>query len=72
MEKNINFLYEDLHLIFYYITVVLVFFLFFSFNNDFSKNLLSLSSSMSNIGFSLDLEQSNLNIIYLLYITDIK
>ena len=67
-KKNINFLYEDLHLIFYYITVVSVFFLFFSFNNDFSKNLLSLSSSMSNIGFSLDLEQSNLNIIYLILV----
>jgi len=67
-KKNINFLYEDLHLIFYYITVVSVIFLFFSFNNDFSKNLLSLSSSMSNIGFSLDFEQSNLNIIYLILV----
>ncbi len=67
-KKNINFLYEDLHLIFYCITVVSVFFLFFSFNNDFSKNLLSLSSSMSNIGFSLDFEQSNLSIIYLILV----
>ena len=67
-KKNINFLYEDLHLIFYYITVVSIFFLFFSFNNDFSKNLLSLSSSMSNIGFSLDFDQSNLNIIYLILV----
>ncbi len=67
-KKNINFLYEDLHLIFYYITVVSVFFLFFSFNNDFSKNLLALSSSMSNIGFSLNFEQSNLNIIYLILV----
>ena len=67
-KKNINFLYEDLHLIFYYITVVAVFFLFFSFNNDFTKNLLSLSSSMSNIGFSLDFEQSNLNFIYLILV----
>ena len=67
-KKNINFLYEDLHLIFYYITVVSVFFLFFSFNTDFSKNLLSLSSSMSNVGFSLDFEQSNLNIIYLILV----
>jgi len=67
-KKNINFLYEDLHLIFYYLIVVSVFFLFFSFNNDFSKNLLSLSSSMSNIGFSLDFDQSNLNIIYLILV----
>jgi len=67
-KKNINFFYEDLNLIFYYITVVSIFFLFFSFNNDFSKNLLSLTSSMSNIGFSLDIDQSNLNIIYLILV----
>ena len=67
-KKNLNFLYEDLHLIFYYLIVVLIFFLFFSFNNDFSKNLLSISSSMSNIGFSLDFNQSNLNTIYLILV----
>ena len=67
-KKSINFFYEDLHLIFYYLTIVLIFFLFFSFNNDFSVNLLSLSSSMSNIGFSLDFNQSKLNFIYLILV----
>jgi len=67
-KKNINFFYEDIHLIFYYLVVVAIFFIFFSFNNDFSKNLLSLSSSMSNIGFSLNLSQSNLDIIYLILV----
>ena len=67
-KKSINFFYEDLHLIFYYLIVVLIFFLFFSFNNDFSLNLLSLSSSMSNIGFSLDFNQSKLNFIYLILV----
>jgi trk system potassium uptake protein TrkH len=67
-KKNINFFYEDVHLIFYYFIVVSIFFIFFSFNNDFSKNLLSLSSSMSNIGFSLNFDQSNLNIIYLILV----
>ena len=67
-KKNIIFFYEDVHLIFYYFIVVSIFFIFFSFNNDFSKNLLSLSSSMSNIGFSLNFDQSNLNIIYLILV----
>ena len=67
-KKNINFFYEDLHLIFYYVTVISIFFIFFSFNNDFSKNLLSISSSMSNIGFSFNFDQSNLNIIYLILV----
>ncbi len=67
-KKNINFFYEDLHLIFYYLTIVAIFFLFFSFNKYFSINLLSLSSSMSNIGFSLDNDQSNLSFIYLILV----
>ena len=67
-NKNINFFYEDLHLIIYYIVVVTIFFLFFSFNKDFSSNLLSISSSMSNIGFSLETNQSNLNLVYLVLV----
>ncbi len=67
-KKNINFFYEDLHLIFYYLIVVSIFFLFFSFNKDFSINLLSLTSSMSNIGFSLGYNQSNLNFIFLILV----
>ncbi len=67
-KKNINFFYEDLHLIFYYLVVISIFFLFSSFNNDFSKNLLSLSSSMSNIGFSLEYDQSKLSIVYLILV----
>ena len=67
-RKNLNFFYEDLHLIFYYLIVVAIFFLFFSFNKDFSINLLSLSSSMSNIGFSLNYDQTNLTFIYLILV----
>ena len=67
-KKNINFFYEDLHLIFYYLIVVAIFFSLFSFNTKFSINLLSLSSSMSNIGFSLSYDQPNLNFIYLILV----
>ena len=67
-NKNINFFYEDLHLIIYFVVVISIFFLFFSFNNDFSNNLFSVSSSMSNIGFSLDSNQPNLILIYLILV----
>ena len=67
-KKNINFFYEDLHLIVYLIVVITIFFLFFSFNNDFFANLLSISSSVSNIGFSIDLEQSNLTFVFLILV----
>ncbi len=67
-NKNINFFYEDLHLIVYFVVIISIFFLFFSFNNNFSTNLLSISSSISNIGFSLDIEQNNLSFIFLIFV----
>ncbi len=67
-RKNIDFFYEDLHLIYYLFIVILIFTIFFSFQNDFSVNLLSISSSMSNIGFSLDHSQPNLSFIYLILV----
>ena len=67
-KKNVNFFYEDLHLIIYYLVIVAIFFLFFSFNSDFSLNLLSISSSISNIGFSINTNQKNLVFIYLILV----
>jgi trk system potassium uptake protein len=67
-NKNVNFFYEDLHLIIYFTVVISTFFLFFSFNNDFLINLLSISSSMSNIGFSLDTNKSNLTFTFLILV----
>tara|TARA_B100000989_G_scaffold170401_1_gene127680 strand:- start:22 stop:1275 length:1254 start_codon:yes stop_codon:yes gene_type:complete len=67
-KKNINFFYEDLHLVIYLIAIVTIFFLFFSFNYNFSYNLLAITSSISNIGFSLNSDQSNLNFIYLILV----
>jgi len=67
-NKNINFFYEDLHLIIYFLVVITIFFLFFSFNSDFSNNLLSISSSMSNIGLSLESNKSNLTFIFLILV----
>ena len=67
-NKNINFFYEDLHLIIYFIVVIAIFFLFFSYNTNFSNNLLSVTTSISNIGFSIETERSNLIFIYLILV----
>ncbi len=67
-NKNLNFFYEDLHLIIYLVFIISIFFLFFSYNNDFSLNLLSISSSISNIGFSLETNQENLTFIFLILV----
>ncbi len=67
-SKNLNFFYEDLHLIAYLIIIISIFFLFFSFNTDFSTNLLSITTSVSNVGFSLKSDQKNLTLIYLILV----
>ena len=67
-NKNLNFFYEDIHLFLYFIIIVTIFFIFFSFDNNFLYSFLSLVSSISNIVFSLEHEQSNLNFIYLILV----
>ena len=67
-NTNLNFFYEDIHLFLYFITTVTIFFIFFSFDNNFIYSFLSLVSSISNIGISLELDQSNLDFIYLILV----
>ena len=66
-KKNINFLFEDLYLLFYLLLLTITFFVFFNFNNNFSMLFLSVCSSISNIGFSLDVPQ-NLTFIFIILI----
>ena len=67
-KKNINFFYEDLHLIIYLVIINFIFFLFFSFNDQFLMNFFSLASSVSNIGFSIDNYNKNLSFIFLILV----
>ena len=67
-NKNLNFFYEDIHLFLYCIVVVSIFFVFFSYDVNFTSNFLSIVSSISNIGISLDVDQANLNFIYILLV----
>ncbi len=66
--RNKNFFYEDIHLFLYFIVVVSIFFVFFSYDVNFTLNFLSIVSSISNIGISLNVNQSNLNLIYILLV----
>ena len=67
-NKNLNFFYEDIHLFLYFIITVTIFFIFFSFDNNFKYSFLALVSSISNIGISLNIEQTNLNFVYLILV----
>ncbi len=64
-KKNINFFKEDLYLFFYFIILVITFFAFFNSEYDFSIVFLSLTSSISNIGFSIQKDSTNLSFIFL-------
>ena len=66
--KNFNFFYEDIHLFLYFIIIVTIFFIFFSYDSNFTYNFLSLVSSISNIGVSLEIDKTNLNFIYLILV----
>jgi trk system potassium uptake protein TrkH len=52
----------------YFIFIVTIFFIFFSFDNIFIFSFLSLVSSISNIGISLEFDQTNLSFIYLILV----
>ena len=67
-RRDKNFFYEDYNLLLYVITLVLVFLLFFGYNNDFINILFSIFSSISNIGISLDNEFTNLHFVFLILV----
>ncbi|MDB3885537.1 TrkH family potassium uptake protein [Candidatus Pelagibacter sp.] len=67
-NHNLNFFNEDIHLLFYFLILLLIFFVFFNFDNNFSQLFLSLTSSVSNIGFSLNNNSVNLSFIFLILV----
>ena len=67
-NHNLNFFNEDIHLLFYFLSLLIVFFVFFNFENNFSELFLSLTSSISNVGFSLNNSPNNLSLIFLILV----
>ena len=67
-NHNLNFFNEDIHLLFYFITLLIIFFTFLNFDNNFIELLLSLTSSVSNIGFSLGGNSVNLSFIFIILV----
>ncbi|MDB9791666.1 TrkH family potassium uptake protein [Candidatus Pelagibacter sp.] len=67
-NHNLNFFNEDIHLLFYFLFLLIIFFVFLNFENNFSELLLSLTSSISNAGFSLNNSSNNLSFIFLILV----
>jgi trk system potassium uptake protein TrkH len=67
-NHNLIFFNEDIHLLIYFLTLLFIFFVFFNFDNNLSELFLSLTTSVSNIGFSLDNSSSRLSFIFLILV----
>ena len=67
-NRNLNFFNEDLHLAFYFLFLLIIFFIFFNFDNDFFNIFLSLTSSVSNMGISLVKDKNNLSFVFLILV----
>jgi trk system potassium uptake protein len=66
--RDINFFQEDINLFFYLFTLFVIFFLFFNYENNFSHVILSLTSSVSNIGISLNNNGADISIVLLILV----
>ena len=67
-KKNINYLSEDINILIYLIIVIILSFLFFNYDNNFLNILVSICSSVSNIGISFSEIPENLFFVFLLLV----
>ncbi len=67
-QKGIKFVQEDVYLLFYLISVYIIFLVFADKSINFNELFLSISSSVSNIGISLENTTNNYSFIFLILI----
>ncbi len=67
-KKNINYLSEDINILIYLLIVIILSFIFFNYNNNFLNVLVSISSSVSNIGISFEQIPKNLVFVFLILV----
>ena len=67
-KKNLNYLSEDLYLLIYLTSIISIFFVFFNFEKNFLNILVSISSSVSNIGISFKDISVNLSFLFLVIV----
>ncbi len=67
-KRNINYLSEDFYLIIYLCIIIFIIFVFFNSDNNFLDLLVSITSSMSNLGISFQNSPKNLSFIFLILV----
>ena len=67
-KKNINYLSEDFNLLVYLLVVLSIIFIFFNNDNNFLNLLVSVTSSVSNIGISFNNNSNNLYFLFFILV----
>jgi len=67
-KGNINYLNEDFYLIIYFFIIVSFIFIFLNLDNNFLNILVSITSSISNLGISFENSPKNLSFIFLILV----
>ncbi|MFL2886807.1 MAG: TrkH family potassium uptake protein [Candidatus Pelagibacter sp.] len=67
-KRNINYLSEDFYLVIYLLIIISFIFVFFNFDNNFLNILVSIVSSVSNLGISFNDTPKNLSFIFLILV----
>ena len=67
-KKNINYLSEDINILIYLLIVISLSFIFFNYDNNFLNVLVSITSSVSNIGISFKEVPRNLVFVFLILV----
>ena len=67
-KKRINYLSEDFYLFIYIAIIISIIFVFFNFDNNFLSILVSIVSSVSNLGISFNDTPKNLSFIFLILV----
>ena len=67
-KKKLNYLSEDFYLLIYLFIIISIFFVFFNNNNNFLNTLVSIVSSISNIGISFNNSSSNVSFMFLILV----
>ena len=66
--KKPKFFIEDFYLTVFLTFLIIIFFVFLNYNRNFIITLTSIVTSISNIGFSFQTDNSNLNFIYIILV----
>ncbi len=67
-NRNINYFSEDLYLLIYLLLTIFIIFVFFNYENTFLNTLVSICSSVSNLGISFTNTSPNLSFLFILLV----